>query len=95
MAGDVVEQVRERTDIVDVVGRHVQLRKAGRSFKGLCPFHQEKTPSFNVDPSKQYFYCFGCKASGTAFDFVMKRDRVGQRERRHSRGCHRRRRHGR
>ncbi len=63
-------------DIVGVISRTVSLRKRGRNYLGLCPFHQEKTPSFNVNPEKQMFYCFGCKASGNVIDFVMKRDRV-------------------
>jgi DNA primase len=74
--GDARGQVLAATDIVQLIGQTVSLQRRGGKFVGLCPFHQEKTPSFNVDPSKQYFYCFGCKASGTAFDFVMKRDRV-------------------
>src|SRR3954470_10780063 len=64
------------TDLVELVSHTVKLSRAGKDFKGLCPFHSEKTPSFKVDPARQYFYCFGCKASGNAIDFVMKRDRV-------------------
>jgi DNA primase len=63
-------------DVVDLISQTVALKRRGRKFVGLCPFHQEKTPSFTVDPVKQAFYCFGCKASGSVFDFVMKRDRV-------------------
>ncbi len=63
-------------DIVDVIGKSVQLKKRGRNYVGLCPFHQEKTASFNVDQGKQFFHCFGCKASGNVIDFVMKRDRI-------------------
>lgn len=76
MATSAVEQVRERADIVEIVGQHVQLRKTGRSFKGLCPFHQEKTPSFIVFPESQNFHCFGCGAGGDVFSFVMQIDRV-------------------
>jgi DNA primase len=76
MASDAVEQIKDRLDIVDVIGQHVQLRKAGRSFKGLCPFHQEKTPSFIVFPDTQTFHCFGCHAGGDLFNFVMQQDRV-------------------
>ena len=68
--------VLQATDIVELIGQTVALKRRGRSFTGLCPFHQEKTPSFHVDPAKQYFYCFGCKAGGNAIDFVIKRDRV-------------------
>jgi DNA primase len=67
----VIDEIRSRVDIVAVIGEHVQLRKAGRSFKGLCPFHGEKTPSFNVIPDKHFFYCFGCRKKGDAFTFVM------------------------
>ena len=74
--GDDRARVLAATDIVELIGRAVKLQRRGREFIGLCPFHQEKTPSFHVKPEGQYFYCFGCKASGTAFDFVMKRDRV-------------------
>lgn len=68
---DVIDQIRERCDIVAVVGRHVQLRKGGRNFKGLCPFHQEKSPSFSVSPERGFFYCFGCQKKGDVFTFVM------------------------
>jgi DNA primase len=60
MARDAVAEVRERTDIVDLIGAYVPLKRAGRSYKGLCPFHQEKTPSFVVFPDSQNFHCFGC-----------------------------------
>jgi DNA primase len=76
MANDAVEQIKDRLDIVDVIGQHVHLRKAGRSFKGLCPFHQEKTPSFIVFPESQTFHCFGCHAGGDLFNYVMQHDRI-------------------
>jgi DNA primase len=69
-------QVLQATDIVELIGQSVALKRRGSSFVGLCPFHQEKTPSFHVHPSKQYFHCFGCKATGNAIDFVIKRDRI-------------------
>ena len=72
--------VLDATDIVALIGQTVSLKKVGKDYKGLCPFHSEKTPSFKVDPVKRYFYCFGCKENGSAIDFVMKRDRVGFRE---------------
>ncbi|MBW3588759.1 MAG: DNA primase [Actinobacteria bacterium] len=65
-----IEQLRERSDIVDIIGGQTQLRKAGRIFKGLCPFHQEKTPSFTVDPTKNLFHCFGCGVGGDVFTFM-------------------------
>jgi DNA primase len=73
---DYKSQVLLAVDIVELIGRTVALKKRGRNYVGLCPFHQEKTGSFNVDPTRQFFHCFGCKASGNAIDFVMKRDRI-------------------
>ncbi len=67
-----IEEIRRRTDIVSLIGEYVTLRKAGRNFLGLCPFHQEKTPSFTVSPDKQMFYCFGCSEGGNAVSFLMK-----------------------
>ncbi|HYM70809.1 MAG TPA: CHC2 zinc finger domain-containing protein, partial [bacterium] len=66
------DEIRHRVSILEVVSPHVTLRRAGRSYKGLCPFHSEKTPSFNVDPERGVFYCFGCHAGGDVFDFVMR-----------------------
>jgi DNA primase len=74
MAGipeDKVQEVRERVDIVDLIGRYVELRPAGRNHKGLCPFHDERTPSFNVNPERKGYKCFGCGAGGDAIRFVM------------------------
>lgn len=68
---DILGEIRHRADIVAVIGRHVELRKAGRNHKGLCPFHQEKTPSFNVNGDKGFFYCFGCQKKGDVFTFLM------------------------
>jgi DNA primase len=76
MAHDAKALVLQAIDIVDLVTQTVALKRIGRRYTGLCPFHQEKTPSFSVNPEKQYFYCFGCKESGNAIDFVIKRDRV-------------------
>lgn len=73
---DVVERVREATDIVQLVGQYVNLKRAGRSFKGLCPFHTEKTPSFMVNPERQMYHCFGCHKGGDAFSFLMEHDGV-------------------
>jgi len=70
--GDKIEEVRRRTDIVSLIGEYVTLKKAGKNFLGLCPFHREKTPSFTVSPDKQMFYCFGCSEGGNAFSFLMK-----------------------
>ncbi len=68
---DIVERVRQASDIVDIIGNYVPLKKAGAKFKACCPFHQEKTPSFNVDPGQQFFKCFGCGKGGDVFNFVM------------------------
>ena len=65
-----VAELLSRVDIVDVIGRHVQLKKGGANLMGLCPFHGEKSPSFSVSPSKQFYYCFGCGASGDAIKFL-------------------------
>lgn len=73
---DVKSQVLASTDIVELIGQSVALKRRGKDFVGLCPFHQEKTPSFHVSPSKQFFRCFGCKAGGNAIDFVIKRDHL-------------------
>lgn len=80
MRDDTVDQIRERTDIVELIGQYVGLQKAGRNFKGLCPFHQEKTPSFIVFPESQNFHCFGCGAGGDAFSFLMQVEKTGFRE---------------
>lgn len=69
---DKIEEVRRRVDIVSMIGEYVTLKKAGRNFLGLCPFHREKTPSFTVSPDKQMFYCFGCGEGGNAVSFLMK-----------------------
>ncbi len=68
---DKIEDIRNSTDIVDVISGYVQLKKRGRSFIGLCPFHTEKTPSFTVSPEKQIFHCFGCHKGGNVFSFLM------------------------
>ncbi len=68
---DTIAQVKERVDIVDVVSEQVVLRKRGKEYVGLCPFHGEKTPSFTVSPNKQMYYCFGCGTGGTAIKFLM------------------------
>src|SRR4051812_3629234 len=74
--GDFRAQVLAAIDIVELIGQSVALKRRGKDYVGLCPFHQEKSPSFHVSQAKQFFHCYGCKAAGTIFDFVMKRDRV-------------------
>jgi len=67
-----IDEVRQRADIVEIIGAHVRLRRAGRNFVGLCPFHNEKTPSFSVNAERGFYHCFGCGAGGTVFNFIMK-----------------------
>ena len=73
---ETIEQVRQAVDLVELIGGHVQLRKAGQTWKGLCPFHEERTPSFTVNPDRQAYHCFGCGAGGDAFRFVMEVDKL-------------------
>ncbi|MCK8824484.1 DNA primase [Fuchsiella alkaliacetigena] len=68
---DFIDQVRETNDIIDVVSEYLRLEKAGKNYKGLCPFHEEKTPSFTVTPTEQLYYCFGCGEGGNVFNFIM------------------------
>ena len=70
---EVVDEVRARADIVEIVGEHVPLKRSGKDFKGRCPFHEERTPSFYVVPAKGFYKCFGCNESGDVFTFLMKR----------------------
>jgi len=74
-AGSLAEKVKQQADIVRVIGEYVQLKKAGQNFRGLCPFHSEKTPSFNVHPTKQIYHCFGCGQGGDVFKFVMEMEK--------------------
>ncbi|MEL6157805.1 MAG: DNA primase [Cyanobacteria bacterium J06554_11] len=73
---DTIDEVRQRADIVDIVSEQVVLKKQGKDFVGLCPFHDDKSPSFSVSPSKQFYYCFSCGAGGNTFKFLME---LGQR----------------
>lgn len=70
------DQVRERTDLLALIGQHVALKKRGGNYLGLCPFHQEKSPSFTVDPAKGFWHCFGCGKGGDAFNFIMTLERL-------------------
>jgi DNA primase len=76
LSREVIARVRDAADIVEVVGEQVRLRKRGRTWEGLCPFHDEKTPSFSVDAEKGLFYCFGCHQGGDVFKFVMQLERL-------------------
>ncbi len=77
---DLKEEVRSSNDIVDVISQYVTLKKSGRNYFGLCPFHSEKSPSFSVSPDRQYFHCFGCHKGGDVFTFVSEIERVSFRE---------------
>src|ERR1700720_640869 len=71
-----IEQIETANDIVEVIGSYFPLKRAGSTFKALCPFHQEKTPSFTVSPQRQTFHCFGCGVGGSIFRFVMDYEHV-------------------
>ncbi|MDF2796902.1 MAG: primase [Pseudomonas orientalis] len=71
-----IDDLLNRTDIVDVVSSRIQLKKTGKNYSACCPFHKEKTPSFTVSPDKQFYYCFGCGAGGNALGFVMDHDQT-------------------
>jgi DNA primase len=73
---ETIDTIRERTDIAEVVAQYVDLKRTGSNFKGLCPFHQEKTPSFVVSPDKQIYHCFGCDKGGNVFNFLMEMEGV-------------------
>jgi len=77
---DFIERVRQANPIEKIIGEHVTLKKSGKNLKGLCPFHNEKTPSFSVSPDKGFFHCFGCGKSGTVFNFLMEHDGVSFQE---------------
>ena len=68
----ILSELRERVDITEVIGKHVALKRSGKQFKGLCPFHDEKTPSFYVDKTRGSFKCFGCGAWGDSIDFLRR-----------------------
>ena len=73
---DFINDLIDRSDIVEVIGSRIQLKKAGREYKACCPFHGEKTPSFTVSPEKGFYHCFGCGSHGTAIGFLMEHDRL-------------------
>ncbi len=77
---DFIQQLLARVDIVDVIDKHVKLKKAGQNYSACCPFHNEKTPSFSVSPTKQFYHCFGCGVSGSAISFLMEYSGMGFRD---------------
>ncbi len=68
---DAVQEIKDRLDLADLISEHLRLQKAGRDLKGLCPFHQEKTPSLYVSPEKQLWHCYGCQKGGDHFTFIQ------------------------
>ena len=77
---EIIEEVRQNTDIVDIISQYVHLKRSGRNFFGLCPFHNEKSPSFSVSPDKQIFHCFGCGVGGNVYTFLTKIEGIGFKE---------------
>jgi DNA primase len=75
-----LDDLLDRLDIVEVIDRRVKLKKAGKNYSACCPFHDERTPSFSVNPERQFYYCFGCGAGGNALGFVMDYERLDFRE---------------
>ena len=73
---ELIEEIRNSNDIVDIISQYVVLKRSGRNYFGLCPFHKEKSPSFSVSPDKQIFHCFGCGAGGNVFHFISKIENV-------------------
>ncbi|MGE5615621.1 MAG: CHC2 zinc finger domain-containing protein, partial [Bacillota bacterium] len=71
-----IQDLLARSDIVDIIGSRIELKRAGREYHALCPFHNEKSPSFTVSPTKQFFHCFGCGKHGTVVAFLMEYDRL-------------------
>jgi DNA primase len=76
ISDDDIAKVRDATDFVAIASEHLQLTRAGNRFKGLCPFHSEKSPSFTINPDLKLYYCFGCQAKGDVIRFVMELDHV-------------------
>ncbi|PIZ15194.1 DNA primase, partial [Candidatus Desantisbacteria bacterium CG_4_10_14_0_8_um_filter_39_17] len=76
VAENIIEQIRENADIVEIASGYINLKKTGRNYKALCPFHVEKTPSFIVNSEKQIFHCFGCGVGGNVFNLVMKMENI-------------------
>ena len=73
---ETIQQVAQAVDIVEVISQYVPLKQTGKNLRGSCPFHTDKTPSFTVSPDKQIFYCFGCRAGGNVFNFLMRYERL-------------------
>ena len=80
IAEETINEIRQASDIVDIISEYVQLKKQGRNYIGLCPFHGENTPSFSVSSDKQVYHCFGCGAGGNVFSFLMEIEGVSFQE---------------
>ncbi|MBW6464857.1 MAG: DNA primase, partial [Firmicutes bacterium] len=76
IAEEIIDEIRQHTDLVALVGEYLKLERRGKNMVGLCPFHNEKTPSFTVSPEKQLYHCFGCGASGNAFSLIMQMEKL-------------------
>ena len=74
ISDEIIDTLRHRADIVEIIGEHVALKKKGQNYTALCPFHSEKTPSFVVSPAKQIYHCFGCGKGGNVFTFLMEKE---------------------
>ena len=77
---ELIDEIRNSNDIVDIVSQHLVLKRSGRNFMGLCPFHKEKSPSFSVSADKQYYHCFGCHKGGDVFSFIMEIEKLSFKE---------------
>ena len=77
---ELIDEIKSSNDIVDTISQYVTLKRSGRNFFGLCPFHKEKSPSFSVSPDKQIFHCFGCGVGGNVIHFISKIENLGFRE---------------
>ena len=77
---EILDEVRSSNDIVDVISQYISLKRSGRNYFGLCPFHNEKSPSFSVSPDKQIFHCFGCGVGGNVISFISKIEGIGFKE---------------
>ena len=77
---ELIDEIKNSNDIVDVISQYVILKRSGRNFFGLCPFHKEKSPSFSVSPDKQIFHCFGCGVGGNVITFISKIEGLGFKE---------------
>ena len=79
-SNELKEEIRSANDIVEVISQYVVLKRSGRNYFGLCPFHNEKSPSFSVSPDRQYFHCFGCHKGGDVFTFISEIEKVSFKE---------------